>query len=300
MALGLLTQGASSTNTSNVTAVITPTAGSTLLVFHGCIVNAGGAPTFTVSDSSSATWTKAVENLNPSGTHQSAVGWYANNMSGLPIRITLGTTATGDQVAWQVVELPANITRLGATGSTIKLTAPDLTDLNATLSATPLTTSYVFSCSFVDGSTSGTYATTVGSGYTTLTTLTSTAFATGSNVEYRTGSTSTSAGWVDVQTGTMVLFSGVGLHVEFQLTGGDAGFADITTPATVNPFTSGDQIGYTVQSALTNGVQYFWRVRGKDPAGSGAFGAYATTRSFTVSTGGGVTNTGGTMPMMGI
>ena len=65
----------------------------------------------------------------------------------------------------------------------------------------------------------------------------------------------------------------------------DTGFADITTPATTDPFTSGDQVGYTVQAGdtLSSGT-YYWRVRGKDPSGSNTFGAWATTRSFTTNT----------------
>lgn len=43
----------------------------------------------------------------------------------------------------------------------------------------------------------------------------------------------------------------------------------------------------TSTSSLTNGTTCYWRVRGKDPLGSNTFGAYSSTNSFTVSTGGG-------------
>jgi hypothetical protein len=64
----------------------------------------------------------------------------------------------------------------------------------------------------------------------------------------------------------------------------DAGFANVTTPADTHPFNSGDKCDYDVQSALTASTTYYWRVRGKDPAGSNTYGAWSTpTRSFTVS-----------------
>lgn len=52
------------------------------------------------------------------------------------------------------------------------------------------------------------------------------------------------------------------------------------------PYPSGNQITYTVQSALSE-TTYYWRVAGLDPDGSNAYGAWSSTRSFTVSTGGG-------------
>lgn len=64
----------------------------------------------------------------------------------------------------------------------------------------------------------------------------------------------------------------------------DAGFADITTPADTSPFGADDVIGYTWQSALTNGATYFYRVRAKDPSGSNTFGDWSATRSFTIDT----------------
>lgn len=68
----------------------------------------------------------------------------------------------------------------------------------------------------------------------------------------------------------------------------DTGFVDITNGADTDPFASGDQVGFTVQAgdALAANT-YYWRVRGKDPSGSTAYGAWSSTRSFTVSTGGG-------------
>jgi hypothetical protein len=50
-----------------------------------------------------------------------------------------------------------------------------------------------------------------------------------------------------------------------------------------HPFTSGAQITYTVQSALTPGVTYYWRVRAIDPSGSNTWGAWSDIYSFTTA-----------------
>lgn len=60
----------------------------------------------------------------------------------------------------------------------------------------------------------------------------------------------------------------------------DPGFANQDNGGDTSPFTSGNQIGYTVQSALTEGIIYYWRVRGSDGA---AFGDWSAARTFTVS-----------------
>lgn len=69
-----------------------------------------------------------------------------------------------------------------------------------------------------------------------------------------------------------------------KLSASDTGFTDITNGAHTDPFTSGEQIGYTTP-ALSAGSTYYWRVRGKDPAGSNTFGAWSSTNSFTISSG---------------
>lgn len=54
-----------------------------------------------------------------------------------------------------------------------------------------------------------------------------------------------------------------------------------------HPFASGAAKDFTVQAgdALTTGLTYYWRVRGTDPSGTNTYGAYSTTRSFTISGG---------------
>lgn len=71
----------------------------------------------------------------------------------------------------------------------------------------------------------------------------------------------------------------------------DSGFSSLHTdvePETdsgfsgTDPYTSGTQVTYTVQSALTLGViDYWWRVRAKDPSGTNAWGDWSTARKLT-------------------
>lgn len=66
----------------------------------------------------------------------------------------------------------------------------------------------------------------------------------------------------------------------------DAGFANPDSPGDTHPFNSGENIQYTVQSAL-DAETYYWRARGTDPTGSASYGAWSSTRSFTITGGGG-------------
>ena len=68
------------------------------------------------------------------------------------------------------------------------------------------------------------------------------------------------------------------------MSGINAGFANETVGIDTNPFFSGDTISYKMQSALTNNSTYWWRVRGRDPAGGNAWSVWSPTRSFTIDT----------------
>lgn len=111
----------------------------------------------------------------------------------------------------------------------------------------------------------------------------------GGNASTRTGSTWTAQQFEDLCF--YILTPDTRVPVIDALSNTNAGFTNITNGADSDPFTSGNQIGYTVQSALTDGNTYYWRVRAKDPTGSNSYGGWASTQSFTVSTGGGGANT---------
>ena len=63
----------------------------------------------------------------------------------------------------------------------------------------------------------------------------------------------------------------------------DVGFSNPDNGADTHPFTSGNNIQYTVQvgNSLAPGT-YYWRVAGLDPAGTNTYGAWSSVRSFTV------------------
>lgn len=69
-----------------------------------------------------------------------------------------------------------------------------------------------------------------------------------------------------------------------EVSGTDAGFANVDTPADTSPFNSGDQIEFTVQAGdeLPDGI-YYWRVSGLDPDDTNTYGDWATARYFTIS-----------------
>jgi hypothetical protein len=63
-------------------------------------------------------------------------------------------------------------------------------------------------------------------------------------------------------------------------------FENVNNTSDKSPFDNGALIRFTPQSALTNGVTYWWRVRAIDPLGSNTFGGWTTEQSFTVDTAG--------------
>ena len=67
-----------------------------------------------------------------------------------------------------------------------------------------------------------------------------------------------------------------------KLSASDTGFSNLSTTKT-DPFYNGNQIQYAVATDLTRGQDYYWRVRGKDPAGSNTWGNWTTAAKFTVS-----------------
>lgn len=68
----------------------------------------------------------------------------------------------------------------------------------------------------------------------------------------------------------------------------DAGFVNPDTGGDTHPFNSGENIQYTVQGGDALAADtYYWRVRGIDTAGTNVYGDWSSTRSFTVTAGGG-------------
>jgi len=62
----------------------------------------------------------------------------------------------------------------------------------------------------------------------------------------------------------------------------DAGFLNTVSGGDLDPFTQNNKISYTLQSSIGTGTRY-WRVQGKDPAGSGSWGGWSPIQSYIVS-----------------
>ena len=61
-------------------------------------------------------------------------------------------------------------------------------------------------------------------------------------------------------------------------------FGNSVAPDDTEPFNSADTAEYRLQTDLTNGATYWWRVRATDPTGSGLQSAWSLVRAFTVDT----------------
>lgn len=70
-----------------------------------------------------------------------------------------------------------------------------------------------------------------------------------------------------------------------KISGTDAGFLNTVSGGDTDPFNSGEKASYTVQAgdALADGTWY-WRARALDPNGGNTWSAWATARTFTVTT----------------
>jgi hypothetical protein len=56
------------------------------------------------------------------------------------------------------------------------------------------------------------------------------------------------------------------------------------SPDNTDPFASGQEVTYTVQSALADTTTYYWRVKGIDPSGTNTYGSWSSTYSFYLDT----------------
>ena len=66
--------------------------------------------------------------------------------------------------------------------------------------------------------------------------------------------------------------------------GSNAGFVNTASSSDITPFVSGNVVRYTLNSSLTNGSTYWWRVRARDPLGTNAWSQYSQPESITVDT----------------
>ena len=73
-----------------------------------------------------------------------------------------------------------------------------------------------------------------------------------------------------------------GDDVSYQVQVGNADFSTLHMDVTTTTYASGTQQTRAVSPALTQGgIDYYWRVRAKDPSGSDSYGAWSVTRMMT-------------------
>jgi hypothetical protein len=60
-------------------------------------------------------------------------------------------------------------------------------------------------------------------------------------------------------------------------------FTNLTTPSDKSPFNAGETVRFVPTTALSSGTTYWWRVRAKDPNGSGEWGEWSLPTSVTVT-----------------
>lgn len=214
-------------------------------------------------------------------------GMSASPSSGA-ITITCGETT--DQAIWAIDKVTgADTSGTNGSGAIVQ----SATNVETTGSGNSLTVT-LGAFSSTDNATYGAFADdgaddyTEGSGFTKLGYAQIT-----SDLVSQTEWKSTNDTSVDISFNVNDLVGGIAIEIKKAtplidaVSGTDAGFANPDVGGDTDPFTSGDNIQYTVQSALSNSTVYYWRVRGIDPAGSNSYGAWATTRSFTTTAAGG-------------
>lgn len=230
--------------------------------------------------------------------------WYASGITGgnkPTITVTVSSTFTTSVVAQEFSGLlTASAFDKAASGSG-----------NGTTATSAATTTTAQAIELIIGAVATEVATapTLGSGFSNLGTVSDT-FPTTVGIESRvvtsTGAYTSSFGTASSNWTIVVATFKAGavpLIDALSASGGHdaAQFADITNPGDVDPFPSGDQIGFTIPGgeALTNTNTYFWRARQIVPPGNVNYvSAYSSTFSFTVSTT--ATRSGSTLSLLGV
>lgn len=195
------------------------------------------------------------------GNTQTACSWVVDTVSGVD---TSGTNGSG------AIVQSAKTTQ-DNTGNTTSLTAT----LSSFSSANNLTYGV-----YGGASTTGL---TAGSGFTILASASSTTPTSDVATEWKSTNDTT----VDFSFDANDAIGVIALEIKARAPLIDA-YSDTDAGFTAgNPYPSGDATDYTVQSDLTASTTYYWRARAIDPAGSNSYGAWATTRSFVATAGGG-------------
>lgn len=299
-------QGTTGTTGATFPASLTTTAfGSSVTTGNAILVallvdGLAASTTFTMVDSVGNSYSR-LSTSNQNNIDQVDM-WLATNVTGgSGITITAGnlggTTAAIIAEEWSGVSTvtPSSALDQQTTATNTSTTAVSVGPTSATTTANDVIW-------YVVGS-SGSVTNTTATGFSNATSVVSnpSTLLVQSKVVSSTGTQSASSTLSSAQSweALVVAVKGSGIPLLDKLSASDTGFVDITNGAHTHPFTSGEQIGYTT-TTLTDGSTYYWRVRGKDPSGTNSYGAWATTQSFTVSTGGGPIVTHNNLLLLGV
>jgi len=274
-------------NTTGTAMSVSAPSGTTAGDFVVIVAHGNGQTTITDNNGSTPFTATAISDWKPNtGNGHTMSVYYRQIQAGDPSTYNFTLGASG---RWSLVA----VTFTG--GHTFDV-APNTTDrinddsaLTGTITVPSLTTTFdkVMHITLCGWDTASVGTISVPSGYTELQTANG-----GSellSVAYKLLTTEGATGgtqFINTEFGAMLALSFSvrrALNVN-AVSGTDAGFSG--SPDNTDPFTSGQAVTYTVQSALDDDT-YYWRVRGIDPSGSNAYGAWSGVRSFTVDTSGG-------------
>lgn len=243
-----------------------------------------------ITDSQSNTYTKIAG--GSSGGDTATELWYAYNITGgttPTISVTMTVPANSHDFSMNAREMsgftttdPFDVKAEGATASGTSHTS-------ATTGTTTQADEYVYGT--LGLATNATF--TLGSGFSDLSQTNGSDIFQASAAE---GKTVSSTGTQQATMTTSAAAVGYFIVATFKLAGGSAPLIDAVSgvdpgfsgsPDNTDPFASAQAVTYTVQAGDTLSVSttYYWRVRGKDPSGSNTYGAWSSTRSFTVTSG---------------
>ena len=209
MAIGVPTSAFTSVQSISVgltvsSASFTPTAGS-LLTVSGYMredVGSAAAPVPTISNTHSGSWSWSSLTRGNTQAQRKRIFAFWSIVPSSPGSGTVTITADKNCDEW-VLTGWENTGASGTVTNTDTGTGTTSTPAN-TLPSAPATTSYVFGSVFSDADISGI---TPGSGYTELLEVTPGVISSSFQVQYRTGSTSTTCGWSGANTSSNLMIT---------------------------------------------------------------------------------------------
>lgn len=273
-------------NSSATTASISPTANALILVSLVIENTSSTNPTDPSLSGNGITWTLVNSSLYDSSSTSRRKVFVFKGLSASPssgaISITLGEAEAG--VLWSVDQfIGVNTSSPVVQSGHNEDESTSVSSITVTLSAFAKSSNMGFGAF---GDATGSLTHTAGSGFTKYGDVNASSPGIGLFTEANSLNDNTVDGSLSANDfiGAVALEINAATSTIDAVSGTDAGFSG--SPDNTDPFASGQAVTHTVQSALSNSTLYYWRVRGIDPSGSNTYGAWATTRSFTTTSGG--------------